>query len=83
MPTASRHRISRTRTWTEKDPSIISFRVQTALREAMRLEAISSNQYDDLLWIIAQESSGVVGARNSRSSARGLFESQWRAVIRQ
>ena len=31
-------------------------------------------QYDDFLWIIAQESGGSVDARNPSSSARGLFQ---------
>ena len=48
--------------------------MQVALREAMRLEGVSLTQYDALLWIIAQESSGVVGVRNRRSTARGLFQ---------
>ncbi|WP_239700768.1 hypothetical protein [Massilia sp. 9096] len=40
----------------------------------MRLENVPLSQYDDLLWIIAQESSGSAGVRNHRSTARGLFQ---------
>lgn len=58
----------------KKDPAAVPIRVQVALREAMRLEGVSLTQYDALLWIIAQESSGVVGVRNRRSTARGLFQ---------
>jgi hypothetical protein len=40
----------------------------------MSLEKIPLADFNDLLWIMAQESSGVVGARNHTSSARGLFQ---------
>jgi SLT domain-containing protein len=40
----------------------------------MELEKIPLADYDDLLWIMAQESSGVVGVRNPTSTARGLFQ---------
>lgn len=60
--------------WHEKDTKSISPIVKTALREAMRLERISSTEYDDFLWLIAQESGGIIGARNGQSSARGLFQ---------
>jgi hypothetical protein len=66
--------VSTPATWEEKDPAAVPIRVQVALREAMRLEGVSLTQYDALLWIIAQESSGVVGVRNRRSTARGLFQ---------
>lgn len=45
-----------------------------ALRKAMELEDIPATQYQDLLWIMAQESTGKVNARNSHSTARGLFQ---------
>jgi hypothetical protein len=61
-------------TWKEKDPAIVPLRVQVALREAMRLEGVSLAQYDAFLWIVAQESTGVVGVRNHHSTARGLFQ---------
>jgi hypothetical protein len=60
--------------WTEKDPKKFPVLVQNALREAMKLEEVPIPQYDDFLWIIAQESSGVVDVRNARSTARGLFQ---------
>ncbi|TFW29363.1 hypothetical protein E4L96_01635 [Massilia arenosa] len=31
-------------------------------------------EYRDFLWIIAQESSGKVGVRNTHSTAQGLFQ---------
>jgi hypothetical protein len=61
-------------TWVEKDPAIIPATVQNALREAMRIEGVPITQYNDFLWLIAQESAGVTDARNSRSTARGLFQ---------
>jgi hypothetical protein len=58
----------------ERDTALIPISVQNALREATRLEGTPSAEYDDLLWLIAQESSGVIGVRNKSSSARGLFQ---------
>ena len=47
----------------------------------MLKEGVPASDYDDLLWIMAQESMGVVGVRNeSGSSARGLYQlvrEQW------
>ncbi len=47
----------------------------------MAKEGVATGDYDNLLWIMAQESMGVVGAKNqSGSSARGLYqllEAQW------
>ncbi len=40
----------------------------------MQKEGISLADFNDLLWIMAQESAGVVNARNSASTARGLFQ---------
>jgi hypothetical protein len=48
--------------------------VQAALRQAMQKEGVSPADFDDLLWIMAQESSGRVGVSNDSSSARGLFQ---------
>lgn len=45
-----------------------------ALRKAMALESVPAIQFDDLLWIMAQESRGQVDIRNIHSSARGLFQ---------
>jgi hypothetical protein len=60
--------------WEEKDPAVVPLRVQFALREAMRLENVPLTQYDALLWIVAQESSGIVRVRNHSSTACGLFQ---------
>jgi hypothetical protein len=60
--------------WVEKDPSVVPLTSQNALRKAMTLEKIPATDYNDLLWIMAQESSGTVNARNPSSSARGLFQ---------
>jgi hypothetical protein len=60
--------------WTEKPVSVVPASSQVALREAMRIESISPADFNDLLWIMAQESAGVVNARNGSSTARGLFQ---------
>lgn len=60
--------------WSEKSPLTVPYESQEALREAMRLDGVSAAEYNDLLWIMAQESGGVVNAHNSASSARGLFQ---------
>jgi hypothetical protein len=60
--------------WLEKSPNIVPASVGVALREAMRLENVPLTEFDDFLWIMAQESAGIVGVRNPRSSARGLFQ---------
>lgn len=73
-PSVRRAHISAPKTWEEKDPAVVPLWVQFALRDAMRLEDVPLTQYDAFLWIIAQESSGVVGVRNHRSTARGLFQ---------
>ena len=53
-----------------------------ALRQAMKIEGLPSNQFDDLAWIMAQESTGVVGAHTQiraqpghhENTAAGLFQ---------
>jgi hypothetical protein len=60
--------------WTEKPLSVVPLSSQMALREAMKKEGVSSADYGSLLWIMAQESEGVVNAKNGSSSARGLFQ---------
>lgn len=47
---------------------------QQALRLAMKLEGRPDSEFADLLWIMAQESSGKVDAQNADSSARGLYQ---------
>jgi hypothetical protein len=60
--------------WQERNPAKIPTVVQLALREAMKIEGVSSSEFNDFLWIMAQETEGRVDVRNSRSSARGLFQ---------
>ena len=62
------------RGWEERNPAKIPAVVQLALREAMKAEGVSSSDFNDFLWIMAQETEGRVDVRNSRSSARGLFQ---------
>lgn len=60
--------------WTEKDPARVPPASQAALRKAMTIEKVSIGEYNDLLWIMAQESGGAVDVHNSVSTARGLFQ---------
>lgn len=60
--------------WHAKDISVVPVAVQGALRKAMILEGVPDASFGDLLWIMAQESTGVVNARNPASSARGLYQ---------
>lgn len=60
--------------WTEKSPNVVPVNVQSALRDAMQAENVPDSDFNDLLWIMAQESAGVVNARNGASTARGLFQ---------
>ncbi len=57
-----------------KDPRLVPVASQQALKQAMKLEGIADSEYGDLLWIMAQESGGVVDVRNPASSARGLYQ---------
>ncbi|WP_168794141.1 hypothetical protein [Paraburkholderia aromaticivorans] len=60
--------------WVTKNPLIVPIASQDALRKAMEFEGISPTEFSDLLWIMAQESAGVVNAHDPASTARGLFE---------
>jgi hypothetical protein len=60
--------------WVAADPAIVSPYIQEALRQAMALEDVPESEFDDLLWIMAQESRGIVDVRNPKSTARGLFQ---------
>ena len=62
------------RGWTEKPVSVVPLYVQSALRDAMRAKNVSEADFNDLLWIMARDSAGVVNARNGASTARGLFQ---------
>ena len=56
-------------------PEIVPQPIQLALRQAMALEKMPADWFDDMLWILAQESEGNIGIRNHQgSSARGLFQ---------
>jgi hypothetical protein len=71
---AHRHIKQAQRGWVPISVDQVPLYVQTALRQAMQKEGISLTDFNDLLWILAQESSGRVGVSNSSSSARGLFQ---------
>jgi SLT domain-containing protein len=45
-----------------------------ALREAMWKEGAPDEWFEDLAWIMAQESEGRVGAVHPTSTARGLYQ---------
>lgn len=60
--------------WVEHNPALVPATSQAALKEAMRLEGIPAASFDDLLWIMAQESGGIVDSRNHQSTARGLYQ---------
>jgi hypothetical protein len=60
--------------WLEKSTSGVPPSIQSALREAMRAESVSDADFNDLLWIMTQESAGIVNTHNGASRARGLFQ---------
>lgn len=60
--------------WVAKDPAVVPASSQAALRAAMVEEEVPVTDFNDLLWIMAQESGGRVNASNSSSSARGLYQ---------
>ncbi|NPT56702.1 aggregation-promoting factor C-terminal-like domain-containing protein [Paraburkholderia elongata] len=60
--------------WVAIDPTTVPTTSQNALRKAMGIEGVPLTQFNDLLWLMAQESSGVVNVRNGKSSARGLYQ---------
>ena len=57
-----------------KDPKLVPSSSVDALKIAMRLESIPAQQYDDLLWIMTQESVGIPGVENGSTTASGLFQ---------
>lgn len=74
MIVAERFRAKR-HPWTPKYPAKVPVASSQALKQAMMLEGLSQRDFDDLLWIMAQESMGQVGVKNqSGSSAQGLFQ---------
>lgn len=40
----------------------------------MSVAGLPATDFNDLLWIMAQESGGKVDVRNSKSTARGLYQ---------
>lgn len=78
---AAKRLMTRKHPWVAKDPALAPSASAEALQRAMVLEGVPPSDYDDLLWIMAQESMGVVGVRNqSGSTARGLYQllqEQW------
>lgn len=75
MPDTHAHRQAKVaKPWQAKDPSVVPLASQEALRRAMAIESVPAVQFDDLLWLMAQESEGKVDARNSKSTARGLYQ---------
>ncbi|UVS98960.1 hypothetical protein [Burkholderia glumae] len=60
--------------WVAIDPAVVPPASQKALRDAIALEKQPATDYNDLLWIMAQQSSGVVNAQRPDSTARGLFQ---------
>jgi hypothetical protein len=60
--------------WVPKNVSDVPETSLDALRTAMIQTGTSDDQFDDLAWIMAQESMGKVGARNHSSTAAGLFQ---------
>ncbi|CAH2789652.1 MAG: FIG00459081: hypothetical protein [uncultured Paraburkholderia sp.] len=60
--------------WTEVNPDTVSTTSRHALRKALSLEDVALTQFNDLLWLMAQESGGVVDLRNTKYSTRGLYQ---------
>lgn len=60
--------------WREKRVQDLPHSSVEALRTAMQLEGVPDSWFNDLAWIMAQESEGKVDVRNPGSSARGLFQ---------
>jgi hypothetical protein len=58
----------------EQSASVIPAHSGAALQQAMRLEGVPDSWQPSLRFIMAQESSGKVDARNPVHSARGLFQ---------
>ncbi len=60
--------------WVAKSPDTVPETSQAALKTAMKLAGLPNSDFNDLLWIMAQESEGKVNAHNPKSTARGLFQ---------
>ena len=57
-----------------KDPRLVPSSSVDALRIAMMNDGIPSYEFNDLLWIMTQESVGVPGVNNGTTTASGLFQ---------
>jgi SLT domain-containing protein len=60
--------------WVEKKVEDLPPSSVEALNTALQIEGEPQLWFDDMAWIMAQESEGKVDARNSSSSARGLYQ---------
>ncbi|CAB3645367.1 aggregation-promoting factor C-terminal-like domain-containing protein [Paraburkholderia rhynchosiae] len=60
--------------WTAIEPARVPTTSSNALREAMSIEGVPLTQFNDLLWLMAQESGGAANLRNPKSGARGLYQ---------
>ncbi|WP_175050932.1 aggregation-promoting factor C-terminal-like domain-containing protein [Paraburkholderia sediminicola] len=60
--------------WVAVDPTAVPTTSQNALRKAMAVEGVALTQFNDLLWLMAQESGGMVDARNEKLCARGMYQ---------
>lgn len=63
-----------THRYTEKPVADLPHAAVEALRDAMHKEGAPDDWFDDLVWIMAQQSEGCVDAENPTSTARGLFQ---------
>ena len=60
--------------WHEHRVEDIPPTVLEALHTALAMEGEPDNWFNDMAWIMAQESSGRVGIHNPTSTARGLYQ---------
>ena len=60
--------------WAAVDPTAVPTTSRNALRKAMAIEGVPLTQFNDLLWIMAQESGGTVGMRNGKLATRGVYQ---------
>jgi SLT domain-containing protein len=60
--------------WQQKEVSDVPQSSLDALRTAMAQTGTPESEFNDLAWIMAQESTGHVGIRNPVSTAAGLFQ---------
>jgi SLT domain-containing protein len=63
-----------THRYSEKKVADLPHATLEALRDAMQKEGAPDEWFEDLAWIMAQQSEGCVDAENPTSTARGLFQ---------